>query len=148
MKKVGIMISGQTQLSRGTRGRAVRTADRIDQTLRRFDALPKWNSDRSVIGDLAVLELHAQQLSKAIRAFAASPKSREGRRTFEDRLLDLQAQFENVAEICRDARSPLKRIVLSRMGVEGRAESLLRGITSGMEAVGINTRSGRRAKGK
>jgi hypothetical protein len=146
MKRVGVMISGQSELARGTRGRAVRTATRVERTLQRFNALPKRESDLSLIGDLSVLELHAQQLYRAIRALAASPDSLQGRRTFEDRLLDLQAQFDNVAEICRDARGPLKRLVSSRVGVDGRIESLMRGITSGMEAVGIDTRSAKKPR--
>jgi len=148
VKKVGIMIHGASPLAKNTRGRALRIADRVNQNLKRYDALPKRGNDLSLVGDLAVLELHALQLSRAIRAFAARPTSKQGLRTFEERLLDLQAQLDNVWSICRHVRNPLRRLVAARCGPEGMAEALLRGISTSMEGVGIDTSRSKRPRSK
>jgi len=148
VKKVGIMVRTDSPLAKNTRGRAVRVANRVEQTLKRYEAMPRRRTDLALIGDLAVLELHSLQLSKAIRAFAATPSSKQGRRTFEERLLDLQAQLDNVWSICRDARSPLRRLVARRCGHEGLAVAMLRGITTGMEGVGIDTNPSKKPRSK
>jgi len=148
MKRVGIIVRTDSPLAKNTRGRAVKTANRVAQTLKRYEAMPKRRNDQALIGDLAVLELHALQLSKAIRAFAASPASQQGHRTIEERLLDLHGQLENVWSICRDARAPLRRLVSMRCGPEGLAVAMLRGITTGMEGVGIDTTRPKKPRSK
>jgi hypothetical protein len=148
MKKVAVMVGAQPQFPKDTRGRALKTANRIAHNLRYFDAMPSRRRDQSLIGDLAVLELHSLQLSRGIRALASRPGSAAGRRTIEDRLIDVYGQLDYVATVCRDAAGPVRRWLTARCGDEAVAIALLQGVRTHLEGLGIDTRKPKRARSK
>ena len=138
-KKVGVILSGRSSLESGARGNLIETANRVHQVLEENEVLPTRKSDLSVIGDLAALSLNVRLLDSALRALLATKRSKAGKRTLEDRLMDLVGQVDDVYAISRDIRRPLKRILKQRCGSEGEIEATLRSLTISMEGVGIDT---------
>ena len=114
-------------------GRMVRFADRVEQTLARNDALPARVSDRSLIGDLADLELRVARLQRSLRTFVASPRSRAGREPFENRLIQLASEVDAVRAVVRDLKGPMGRLLKKRCGNVGLAVAALVGATATLE---------------
>lgn len=114
-------------------GRMVRFANRVEQTLARNDALPARVSDRSLIGDLADLELRVARLQRSLRTFVASPRAKAGREPFENRLIQLASEVDALRAVVRDLKGPMGRLLKKRCGNVGLAVAALVGATATLE---------------
>jgi hypothetical protein len=117
----------------GKVGRMVRVAEKLEQALRRNNALPTRNSDHCLIGDLAELELRVTRLNRALRAVIATPRARVGREPFEHRLVQLAAEVDATRAVLRDLRGPMGRLMKQRCGNVGLAVAALVGATGVLE---------------
>lgn len=109
-------------------------ADTLEKSLERNQALPRRQSDRSLIGDLGDLHARVSRLGRKLDSLVARPGSKAASETFEVRLLSLSSDIDAVGRIARDLRGPLTRLIKHRCGTVGLAvealigaESLLRG---------------------
>lgn len=106
---------------RATASRMVEFAHRVERTLAINDALPSRSADRSLIGDLADLEWRSAVLWQAIHEFVATRRRIVEPDEFDARLMMLISSVQSVADITRDLRGPLARLLRARCGVEGLA---------------------------
>jgi hypothetical protein len=132
-KKIGVVIRGDTSISRGVSGLARAYAKRVERMLKANGALPTHKSQRWIIGSLGALDHHVVLLNRALRAFV-SP-NRRGSATFEHRLLDLASQVQVVSRFSTPLARSLNRMVEKRCGAEGEVEALLRGAATMLESL-------------
>jgi len=114
-------------------GRMVQFANRLADVLQRNDAMPARERDRSLIGDLAELELRVARLQRALRNLVASPRSKAARELFENRLLHLASEVDAVRAVVRDVNGPMRRLLRQRCGSIGLAVATMVGLTATLE---------------
>jgi hypothetical protein len=114
--------------------RMLRYAKRLEAALKAHDFLPKRRSDLSLIGDLAALESRVNSLRQAVRAVAASPRSKLSSQSFHTRMIQLVAEVLTVFPICRDLERPLSRLIEAKGGPETMAAIHLIGAAAMMGA--------------
>ena len=107
-----------------------RFAARVERLLVRHDALPRRIADRSLIGDLASLEWRIALIDKVLQEFVGTRAGRGAERLFAERLMLLSSEIVSMAEVCRDLRGPVERLLRRKCGAEGLAAASLRGASS------------------
>jgi hypothetical protein len=145
-KKVEIIPKGETDLAKGTLGRASRDCDAFIEVFKKYDAWPHRARDQWISGTSAALRHHAALLVQAFDALVA-PRQAASKRTFDERLLDYAAQVDAVDTFGRNLNRALQRLLERRQGPEGVVELKLRGITSSMTGMGIDTSDQSSARG-
>lgn len=126
-------ITGQGRRGVRKTGRMVRFANRVEDALRRNDALPSRESDCSLIGDLAELELRVARLQHALKNLVAGSRAKAARESFENRLVQLTSEIDAVRAVVRDVNAPMRRLLRRRCGNVGLAVAALVGATATLD---------------
>jgi hypothetical protein len=135
--KMGIVAPrGESALADGTMGRADRFAREFAHAFQRHSAWPRRRNEQWIGASSGVLRHHVDLLAKALDAIVGRRTVRAGR-TFEERFVDLVAQLGMVKVTSRSLHRKLERMLEQRVGVEGSAEAILRGVSSSMIGMGV-----------